>query len=57
MPKKPCGCETLTNDIEYIDPLCRLHAEPCDCAGCWDCTGKVRGCTCHIDWYKVYGHE
>lgn len=29
----------------------------CTCTGCWSCTGHVAGCTCDIDWDKVYGHE
>lgn len=24
--------------------------QPCTCAGCWACTGRVDGCTCDIDW-------
>jgi hypothetical protein len=31
--------------------------EPCTCAGCWDCKGAAVGCTCDIDWGKMYGHD
>jgi len=29
----------------------------CACNGCWACSGTVAGCTCDVDWSKVYGHE
>lgn len=31
--------------------------EPCTCKGCWACKGAEVGCTCDIDWDKLYGHE
>lgn len=32
--------------------------EPCTCDGCWgDCTGRVVGCECDIDWEHVYGRH
>lgn len=29
----------------------------CSCTGCWACAGNTQGCTCDVDWDKVYGHE
>lgn len=57
MLKKACGCQTLDTGLEYINPYCGLHGEPCDCEGCGFCNGKQRGCTCHVDWEKVYNHD
>lgn len=25
-------------------------SDPCECEGCWACSGQVPGCTCHVDW-------
>jgi len=40
---------------EYVVP----HGpdDPCTCEGCWACKGAEVGCTCDIDWDKLYGHD
>lgn len=30
--------------------------EPCTCDGCWACAGHVVGCTCDVDWERLYAH-
>jgi hypothetical protein len=26
----------------------------CSCDGCWTCAGRVDGCTCDVDWERLY---
>lgn len=26
----------------------------CSCDGCWACSGREDGCTCDVDWDRLY---
>jgi hypothetical protein len=28
----------------------RWPTAPCSCTGCWNCPGRVAGCTCDTEW-------
>lgn len=51
---KKCSRCALSFDVGNHYPE---RGEPCGCDGCWACAGHVLGCTCDVDWDKVYGHE
>ena len=56
-----CGADIHIIMGERQRHICRVpyeapHGpdEPCTCEGCWECKGAVVGCTCDIDWEKLY---
>lgn len=51
----------LSIDFMLADRYTPRTESACSCDGCHDgaygCTGHVRGCTCDVDWDKVYQKE